>query len=730
MSSPPAGTTARRDGGRGRARPTRRLLAAAAIATIAALGAGGMPASAAPASLTTTNTLTPKTPEPTPDSTDSTSESTEVGLTLAPVGNGVVEPGDHLSASITIANGTPLDLAPGTLALELGDTAITDSSRLEAWLAGEVGSIRTRSVSVSSTSSVESDTTVTRSLSIADDDPALAERAPGVYPLLARYQRAGIELVSTSAMIVPRTGSTVSPVAVVVPITAGPLTTGLLDAAQLEELTAPGGSLSEQLQAVAGSDAILAVDPAIPAAIRVLGDTAPDDAVRWLEVLENLPNTRFALQFGDADAAAELAAGLKRPAGPTTLQYAMSLEDFPTQTPTATPTATPAADGTELPDLEALLGIGGGRSDLFWPAPGQAGTDVVEALADTGPEATTLIPSETAEGMRAAQSGYGVVGESKAPVLVYDSAISAALREASTTEATVLRGRPLTAATALLALATTAAGDAPVFVTVDRAADRSRTALTAAISAATALPTTRAGSLRDLVDAEPTAVTIPDAEPDAKRGRQASALFADEADLTEFASILADPTLLTGRERAEVLQLLGVGWTQTTEWTTAFSGHREATRATLDAVSILPPSAVNLATSDASLRFWVRNELPYPVSVRLVATPDDLRLDVQRETPIDDATAASNTRVAVPVRARISNGEVAIRLQLLSPTGVPVGRAQSAAINVRADWEGIGVGVVLALIGGFIALGLVRTVLRRRAARRRDAAGDSAAGDS
>src|SRR5690606_4103497 len=109
---------------------------------------------------------------------------------------------------------------------------------------------------------------------------------------------------------------------------------------------------------------------------------------------------------------------------------------------------------------------------------------------------------------------------------------------------------------------------------------------------------------------------------------------------------------------------------------------------------------INLLNTAGPLQFWVRNELPYPVQVVLVATPDDLRLDVQRQTPVDNATASSNTRVAVPVEARIGSGDVTVRLQLRGPTGVEIGGGESAEVSVRGDWEGIGVTAVLGLIGG------------------------------
>ena len=93
---------------------------------------------------------------------------------------------------------------------------------------------------------------------------------------------------------------------------------------------------------------------------------------------------------------------------------------------------------------------------------------------------------------------------------------------------------------------------------------------------------------------------------------------------------------------------------------------------------------------------------PYPVNLVLYATPDDLHLDVQRATDVV-ATAASNTRVEVPVQARLGNGEVTIALQLRSRASGAIGPPESVDVNVRAEWAtfalvALGVGVGLATV--------------------------------
>ena len=665
-------------------------------------------------------------PAPTPTPTPSIAPGTTV-FTLSPVSNGIVRPGDALTVWLSIQNGTEAELAATEITVSLSRTPLASRAALRDWLGGDLDEATVEPIATKALDPVAPGTDEEAALTLAADDPALVGLAPGVYPLVASYNSDAGLVTSTSAVVVPDDGRAPVEVGVVVPITAGPREEGLLTSDELAELTAPDGALTSQLGAVTGTDAILAVDPAIPAAIRVLGAAAPQPALEWLAQLEALPNSRFALQFGDADVTAQLQSGLERPLGPTSFTYAMSADDFtavapspePTPTPTSSPTATPAPDDA-LPSTDELLDIGpGDRSAVYWPADGTADTAVVEALGgldtdDTG--SLTVIPSATtrAGATGATVAAHGLIGD--ADVLVYDSDVSQSLLEGSQRDETWLRGAPLTAATAYLAFAT-AESSGPLLVTVGRGEDRSRLGLGTAITAAAAAPGVEPRTLATLASGDAVPLELTDVDPSPERAAAASALVGDESELGRFATILDDPKLLTGRERNAMLQVLGVAWVGDAEWPTVLADHRESTRTTLDSVGLLPTTPTNLFGSRAPLQFWVRNDLPYPVNLVLYTSPDNLRLDVQGETPVI-ATPQSNTRVDVPVQARVGRGEVTLTLQLRSPAFVAIGEPETVDINVWADWEGVGITALAVVVGGLVVVGVVRTVLRMRRRRR------------
>jgi hypothetical protein len=682
-----------------------------AIATLAAVLIG---LAAAPAASGVLRAETTPSPIPTAPPVEGDAE-----FTLAPISNGILRPGEALTVSVTMANDTFTATSAGAVALEFGFTPFPDRDDLASWLAGE-GTTTLAGLASIAFPAVEAGDDETRGIMAGEGDPRFAGLAPGVYPLAATLTTAEGSFVSTSALVVPDDSAAAVGVGVVVPVTAPATTTGLLTADELVELTGPEGSLTNILDAVEGTEAILAVDPAIPAAIRVLGSSTPPTVLLWLDRLEALPQTRFALQFGDADVAAQVQAGIVPPLRPTSLQAYLEPDDFivedaPEPTPSASPSVDPSAP--VLPDTETLLSIGPARAGVFWPGTGTAGTDVVTALGGLTVEdqrGLTLVPSRTttagAEG--ATVPARGAVGE--APVLVYDSVISDELLAASTLDVAALRGAHLAAATAYLSFALDETGGAPLLVTVDRAGERSRVALRTAITAALETPSATAAALGTLANTAAQPVGIVDIAPDETRVAAASALIADEAAIADFASILDDPGALRQPERAEILQLLGEAWRpEPVEWGAALATHRAESTQTLDSVGIIRASPIQLITTGAVIPVWVRNDLPYPANVTLFATPDDLRLRVQQTTSVV-AQPDSNTRIEVPVQAQLGSGDVTIDLVLRSPTGVLIGDPQTREVHVRAEWEAIGL-VIIGVFGvGFVLVGVIRTIQRRR----------------
>lgn len=689
VTSPPSGSPVLR-------RPLTRRLLATLAAGVLALGIA-LPSAAVAA-----------TPDPSPSA-----EASPAVLSAAPGSNGILRPGESLSVSVTLSAGSSA-VSASPVALSIGTTPLGDDGALDRWLGGDATGQAMQQVAIGSVDATASGAQTSTTLSVPPTDAALTGRGAGVYPVLVT---AG-SLTAPSVVVVPADGPA-TPVALIVPITAAPMTRGLLTGNELAELTAVDGALSAQLDAVDGTTATLAVDPAIPAAIRVLGSAAPPTAVAWLQRLIALPNNRFALQFGDSDVAAQLQAGLPGPLAPTSLLSYMSEADYAQPAPASSAASSPDPDPSSspgqpgFPSLSTLLDIGSATPNIFWPATGSAGPETVTALGALGTAdapARVLVASTSVQGSRPVAPAS--VGGVSAPV--YDAEVSRALAAAAGQNDATRRGSALAAAQGYLAIARASAGDQPLLAVLDRGTDRSRVSLRATLGLLATAPGLSATTLADVTSRPATEVSLAAPAVDSTRVAEVGDLLADEQSVDRFATILDQPELLTGRERAELLQVVSVSWTGDAA-RKAVADHRAGTQTTLDSVGILS-SDFRLVSSSAPLRPWVRNDLPWPVTVVLAVRPNDARLRVQDRTTIE-AQAAANTRVEVPVEARIANGEVSVDLQLYSPTDQPVGSPQRVDVEVRAEWESIGLIVIVVLVVGFLGLGVVRTIARRRRVR-------------
>ncbi|WP_314423968.1 DUF6049 family protein [uncultured Microbacterium sp.] len=645
--------------------------------------------------------------------TDSDDEGA-VELHVAAGVHGTVAPGSATTASLTVQNDSTTRLTSGRIVLEVSRTPLADDAAVDSWLSDETAAGSFDEIGADTTSPVDPEGSVTSSLFVPPE--ALADLAPGVYPLrasLSGAQSDGADAVtSTSVLIV--TDVAASPVAVLVPITATPAGGALLTADELTTLTGDDGDLAAVLEGVSGTAAILAIDPSIPAAIRALGSSAPESARDWLQQLEELPNERFALQFGDADAQAQAQAGMPGLLQPTTLSPFVNPSNFtaappasgspePTSTPSETPSPSPSpSDGPVLPTDEQLTAIEKAVPGILWPRSDVSTENLATFSTYVDGEPTTVLSSTsvaTDVGARATVEGHNV--------LVADAAASEALSDAASEADQAARQRSLAEANAHLYLAGHSNGFAPLLVALDRDETRSDEGLAESITAVDS-----AGFGLGALEATPATPTTLASTADEARAASLRAMLDSEGPLAQFATILDDPQLLLSPQRIRILRATGVGLSDNA-FTKAVAAVHDATEDTLNAIDIPPASTIQLLSANADLPFSVRNDLPWPVNIVLSVYPSDARLDVEPVTPWV-VQAGTTARVKVPVSARVGSGEVSLRLELSSPTGVPISQPETVRVAVRAEWETIGLAVFGGLIVLLIGLGIIRTVTRKR----------------
>lgn len=529
------------------------------------------------------------------------------------------------------------------------------------------------------------------------------------------------------AAIAPASAPEGARLAVIVPITSPAGSDGLIPAELLGEFTAPAGLLSRQLDAVAGTGAVLAIDPMVVASIRVLGTSAPANARDWLARLDALSNDRFALPYADADPTLFLHSDAGAPPTPLGFGFAIDPADFaaaeaspsPTASPIPAPepTTTPDPDApTAIPTPEQVVAVPGADTAIAWP---RAGTVASGDLAALGAPMAVL----SAADVTGAASGLATVEGVR--VLVVDDVLSAAVQSAAAAlDELTWASEVAAAATALdAAIAAQSAETAMVVVALDRLAAADAPRLGATITALTSGPATIA-SLTSLEAGDAASAELVPGEQDAARLAALDARLVDETALDRFASAVDDPVAVVDSARLETLALGSQAWVDRTDWTTALDEAAAAARALLSSVHIIESSFLFVADR-STLPVSIQNDGPRPVTVLVTADPRTGLLDID-PAPVEVVVPAGSQATAEFAATAVSNGAVTVTVTMSSPVGVPIGSPAVADVNVQAGWETPVIAAAAAAVALLLVFGIIRTVRRIRRQRAGAARADSA----
>lgn len=679
------------------------------------------------------------TPTPTPTATAS-AEPAVVTASVGTGGNGLLQPNQDLQLIISVHNGTTESIAGAQLVVSLDSDTIDDRAELDQWQGGEsdaVGTTVAQNTDIRLLPATTAQVTVTVP---AASIPFATDADEGTHALQVTVESGAGDTLATARNSVewlPGATTGTTGVAVAVPLIAPSSTTGLISAENLADYTAITGTLTRQLDSVWGRPVAIGIDPRILASIRILGSAAPESATLWLQRLESAPNETFALQYGDADIAAQAQSGAATlMSGPTSFDFGVDDSLFAEPTPTSTATGTASATATpdpdpsptpsdtptadpnapqERPTEESLLafdyslrGIGWAPADTLRSADLNvyAGSGIYYSMVAsdnlTLPDDVSTVTTATVQGTA---------------LIVSDSGLSDAFNAAVTASTDADWRAAMTTFTAELAQIQRSGEVPSALIAASRSAAIDGYRLTQTLDAIATLPWASASGMSTAMAAPVTPdVGITDAAESEDRVADATRLAELAVDVDSFATVLDEPALLIGRQRAEQLATLAVSWLDDpTGWADAVQTEREAMRNTLDAVRIESASDLLQLSRDSSIPVYVRNDLPWPVTVDIQTATSNAVLDIDEAAMEPVAVEAnSQARASIPVKARIGNGETILRLQLLSTSGIPINGPASLKASVRADWETVGTLVLGIGLVAFFGIGVIRSIRKRR----------------
>ncbi len=642
----------------------------------------------------------------------------DVRIVAAPASAGVLRPGLPLLVTGTISNDTGRTLDAGTATVHVSSSKMVTRTALARWLSEDttvaesptgdpLGEVRIGELAVGQSRSF--------SITVPAASLAFINGATGVYPLEIRLTADQLSLATRRSAISWLPEGPQMSLAIVTPLSTRGSMNGLLDAEALTALTSPGGSLDDQLTTAMSHPVAIGVDPMIVASIRVLGDSAPQPALDWLQRLDRLQNDVFALTYADSDQLLLRQAGATAPVEPTSFPH----QD--TVTPSPTESASPG-DSTDLAAIDAdpipgsPLSMRTTIDGLSWPGRALTSEDDLEFLS-TGGSSRTLLSSTDVTGS-ALSTPNVMVGEHK--TTVSDARVSAALSVATSAST---ESEWASAAANLTAELTATAAQSPgatLVATVSRASASNSRMVDSTLTAIQSLGLARPITLRNAFEIAPVTGAIPDSTIDdgaLERVPLTTDLLASEVSLARFSSVVDDPTLVTGPQRLDLLALASATWASDfPAWAEAVREQLALNDEMLSSVHLPESSSITFLQEKGNLPIAVRNELSFPVTVYVTVRPERAILTVSDNWVKLSIEPNSQAKASVPVES-IANGEVRTTVTLSSATGVAISQPGAIILNVQAGWETTATVVLAIIVFVLFGAGVWRTVLRRRSLR-------------
>jgi hypothetical protein len=507
-------------------------------------------------------------------------------------------------------------------------------------------------------------------------------------------------------------------VTVIAPLTAPERRTGLIDAQLLAAYTSESGILTRELDQLIDRPVVLGIDPSLIASIRILGASAPPSATAWLARLEGATNETFPLAWADSDLTTALQAGNPEVLQPESFDYAIdpTLFSAPVDgaqpTPTPEPTQPPTPGENPLPTTESLLAWNYTVASIAWPAMNSVTSSDLSVL---GASFDTTILSSANIGATTARTALTTIGNTQA--LVSDQTLSALFGTTIlTTSGADWQAAMGSLATAVGAVPSTTDDPASVLITLDRSISTSDPDVGLTIDALATSPGVQALSLTELLNTRSHSAGLVDEPQGASLVASVKALLAGEAADRVFAAIAANPVFITGERRLDLLATLSNAWADNpTGWETARLTYQSASTVLRNSVKIVKSSSITLWADRASLPVIVSNELDQAVTVYVTVRPGTPLLKVENTFVAITVEPNSQRKAQIPVQS-LSNGVVELRVTVNAQSGTQIGSITYVRTTVQAGWETpftVGAGIVVVLI---FALGIIRTIVRRRAA--------------
>ncbi|MDO4242800.1 MAG: DUF6049 family protein [Actinomyces sp.] len=671
----------------------------------------------------------------------------EVTLMVETLAPEVVRDDEDLTITGTIANGTDEAIADPELLVAIQRSTEITRDGLGSWLAEERNTTLAEAATLALDTEIPAGQSLPFSVTVPAEDLPLSDTEEwGPRGVEVSVNEGAQTVASDRTIMLWDAGVTVSPtrVTTIIPVTASPeellallsseeaagtaadQATASTDQDQAADTT--DSALAERIRGLldlAGRGVVLAVDPAILAALGVGADGSTASSPATSAPSASPAPTAGATQ--DSPDATALSEALARAASAGDV-VALPWADADMSALAHLGQSDLIASALSRSQESAVAGAGAGTS-LVWSA-GPLDTTTLNALPDS---VTTVVADtedmDVAEDLSYTPSGHTTLGART--VLLPDGALSAALRGQlvlgeETTELSSLDTIQLLRAQTAILTRQAPSLSRDIVVVLDRAtaAGADPQEVAAQVNALTTSSWTQGAGLAELVAAAATAAEdgsevertdlsetqTADDELTASDLAQARSTFTYLGSVT---SMMADPGAALGSDADLVAQIASCSWrSDPTARGTAVSAARGRGEDLSAGLTPAPSRTVNLIAATADLPIRITSSLDQATTVTVQLRPSSPRLQAPRAVTVT-VPAHGEAIASVPVKA-VGSGDVDVAIVLKTPQGTTVGVPASVHMRVRADWESIGTAVLGGGLVLMLVVGIVRTVRRGR----------------
>ncbi|MEY5017664.1 MAG: hypothetical protein RL431_713 [Actinomycetota bacterium] len=178
-----------------------------------------------------------------------------------------------------------------------------------------------------------------------------------------------------------------------------------------------------------------------------------------------------------------------------------------------------------------------------------------------------------------------------------------------------------------------------------------------------------------------------------------------------FSTIGADPTVLLYPRLRHVAAISSEG--NSSDFVSVGTEYKLGSNEAERQIRIVEASAYTILASQTAFPVTVVNDSNTDVTVNLKARSKSAIVTVSQPSQLVTISAHSSTRVTVPLQV-VSNGSTELTMKLQTPAGVPMGSVTRFDISASAQWETLTIVSFGAVVVTVLALGVLRTIRRRR----------------